>query len=266
MEPTTTPAHPNRSPILIGYYTMVRKEFIRIIRIWSQTLLPPIITTALYFAIFGAFIGSQVENIDGFPYIQFIVPGLVMMAIITSSYMNTVSTFYFAKWQRTIDEMFASPMPDWVIVAGYITGGVMRGIIVGVMVIGVSLFFTHLVVFDPFILILAAVLTSLLFSLAGLVNGIYAKSFDGISIVPTFVLTPLTYLGGIFYSIDQLPDFFRTLSLGNPILYMVNAFRYGFLGISDVPLSICFTVMYVLIAVLIIATMVLFKRGTGLKN
>jgi ABC-type polysaccharide/polyol phosphate export systems, permease component len=266
MEPAITAAHPNRFPATIGYYTMVRKEFIRIVRIWSQTLLPPIITTALYFAIFGAFIGSQVSAIQGFSYIQFIVPGIVMMAIITSAYMNTVSTFYFAKWQRTIDELFASPMPDWVIVAGFVTGGVLRGLIVGVMVIGVSLFFTHLVVFNALILILAAVLTSLLFSFGGLVNGIYAKSFDGISIVPTFVLTPLTYLGGVFYSIDQLPPFFRTLSLGNPILYMVNAFRYGFLGISDVPLSISFTVMTVFILVLVVATMVLFKRGTGLKN
>ncbi|KND51018.1 MAG: ABC-2 type transport system permease protein [Parcubacteria bacterium C7867-007] len=265
MEPTIAIAHPNRAPILIGYYTMIRKEFIRIIRIWSQTLLPPIITTALYFAIFGAFIGSQVDEIQGFSYMLFIVPGLVMMAIITSSYMNTVSTFYFAKWMHTIDELFASPMPDWVIIAGYVTGGVMRGLLVGILVIGVSLLFTKLVVFNIAIVILAAVLTSLLFSFAGLVNGMFAKSFDAINIVPTFVLTPLTYLGGIFYSIDQLPDFFRTLSLFNPILYMVNAFRYGFLGVSDVPLSTCFIVMYSIIAVLIVLTLFFFKRGTGLK-
>jgi ABC-2 type transport system permease protein len=256
----------DRHPITTGYYTMVRKEFIRIVRIWSQTLLPPIITTALYFAIFGAFIGSQVAKIQGFSYIQFIVPGLVMMAIITSSYTNTVSTFYFAKWQRTIDELFASPMPDWVVIAGFITGGVMRGVLVGILVVAVSLFFTHLVIFNALILILAAVLTSVLFSFAGLVNAIFAKTFDAISIVPTFVLTPLTYLGGVFYSINQLPPFFRTLSLGNPILYMVNAFRYGFLGISDVPLSLSFGVMWGLLVILIITSGVLFKHGTKLKN
>jgi ABC-2 type transport system permease protein len=266
---TPTPAltaHPHRFPVSIGYYTMVRKEFIRIVRIWSQTLLPPIITTALYFAIFGTFIGSQVASIHGFKYVQFIVPGLVMMAIITSSYMNTVSTFYFSKFLRTIDELFASPMPNWVVVAGFVTGGVMRGLLVGILVIGVSLFFTHLVIYNALVLIMAAILTSVLFSFAGLVNGIFAKSFDAVSIIPTFVLTPLTYLGGIFYSIDQLPPLFRTLSLGNPILYMVNAFRYGFLGITDVPLSICFGVMGGFILLFIILTLVLFKSGTGLKN
>ena len=255
-----------RNPALVGYFTMVRKDFIRIIRIWSQTLLPPIITTALYFAIFGAFIGSQISAINGFSYIQFIVPGLVMMAIITSSYMNTVSTFYFSKWQKTIQEQLVSPMPDWVVVLGFATGGVMRGIMVGALVVGVSLFFTHLVIFNVFIVISAAVLTSVLFSIAGLLNAVFAKSFDAISIVPTFVLTPLTYLGGIFYSIDQLPPFFRMLSLGNPILYMVNAFRYGFLGITDVPLTLSFGIMGGLIVVLMIITLVLFKKGTGLKS
>lgn len=255
-----------RNPIIVGYYTMVRKDFIRIMRIWSQTLLPPIITTALYFAIFGAFIGSQVANIHGFSYILFIVPGLVMMAIITSSYMNTVSTFYFAKWQKTIHEQMTAPMPDWVVILGFVTGGVMRGLLVGILVVIVSLFFTHLVIFNALIVIAAAVLTAVLFSFAGLVNAIFAKSFDAISIVPTFVLTPLTYLGGIFYSIDQLPPFFRTLSLANPILYMVNAFRFGFLGISDVPLGLSFGVMGGLIIVLVVISLLLFKSGTGTKS
>lgn len=256
----------DRHPITTGFYTMVRKDFIRIVRIWSQTLLPPIITTALYFAIFGTFIGSQVAKIHGFSYIEFIVPGLVMMAVITSSYTNTVSTFYFAKWQHTIDELFASPMPDWVIVAGFVSGGVIRGILVGILVVAVSLFFTHLVIFNALILIAAAILTSVLFSFAGLVNAIFAKNFDAISIVPTFVLTPLTYLGGVFYSINQLPPLFRTLSLANPILYMVNAFRYGFLGISDTPLAVSFGVMFGLLIILIVLTLVLFKRGSGLKS
>ncbi|MGE5541325.1 MAG: ABC transporter permease [Bacillota bacterium] len=255
-----------RSPILIGYYTMVRQDFVRIIRIWSQTLLPPVITMALYFAIFGTFIGSQVRAVDGFSYIQFIVPGLVMMSIITSAYMNTVSTFYFAKWQHFIDEQLVSPMPMWTLIAGYVTGGVIRGLLVGLLVLLTSLFFTHLVVFNFGVIFLAAFLTSLLFSLGGLVNGIFAKSFDAMSIVPTFVLTPLTYLGGVFYSVQQLPPFFRALSLANPILYMVNAFRYGFLGITDVPLSTCFMVLGGFVIVFFFLTLFLFIRGAGLKR
>jgi len=256
----------NRSPILIGYYTMVRKDFMRIIRIWSQTLLPPVITTSLYFAIFGTFIGSQVKAINGLSYIQFIVPGIVMMSIITSSYMNTVSTFYFSKWQRTIDEQLVSPMPMWTIIAGFVTGGLMRGGLVGILVIATSLFFTHLTVFNVAVIIGAALLTSLLFSFAGLTNGIFAKSFDAISIVPTFVLTPLTYLGGVFYSVNQLPPLFRMLSLGNPILYMVNAFRYGFLGVTDVSIAVCFAVMGGLVVFFFLLTLYLFIRGAGLKK
>lgn len=256
----------NRSPILIGYYTMVRKDFMRIVRIWSQTLLPPVITTSLYFAIFGTFIGSQVRAVGGVSYIAFIVPGIVMMSIITSAYMNTVSTFYFAKWQRTIDELLVSPMPLWTIIAGFVTGGLMRAGLVGVLVVATSLLFTHLVLFNVLVIFSAAFLTALLFALAGLVNGIFAKSFDAISIVPTFVLTPLTYLGGVFYSVNELPPFFRTLSLFNPILYMVNAFRYGFLGITDVPLALSFVVMGGLVVVFFGLTLFLFLRGAGLKK
>lgn len=255
-----------RSPILVGYYTMVRKDLVRILRIWSQTLLPPAVTMALYFAIFGTFIGSQVAAIDGFPYIQFIVPGLVMMAVITSSYMNTVSTLYFAKWMKVIHEIMVSPMPSWVVVAGYVSGGIIRGFIVATVVIAVSLFFTKLTLFSVGIIFAAAFLTAFLFSLLGLINAMYAKSFDAINIVPTFVLTPLTYLGGIFYSIDQLPEFFRVVSLFNPILYMVNAFRYGFLGISDVSLSLAFGVMGSLTVVAFIVVLYLFHTGKGLKT
>ena len=255
-----------RSPILVGYYTMVRKDFIRIVRIWSQTLLPPVITTSLYFAIFGTFIGSQIRAVSGVSYIAFIVPGIVMMSIITSAYMNTVSTFYFAKWQRHIDELLVSPMPLWTIIAGFVTGGLMRAGLVGVLVVATSLLFTHLVLFNVLVIFGAAFLTALLFALAGLVNGIFAKSFDSISIVPTFVLTPLTYLGGVFYSVNQLPPFFRTLSLFNPILYMVNAFRYGFLGITDVPLALSFAVMGGLVVIFFFLTLYLFLRGSGLKK
>ncbi len=254
------------SPALTGYYTMVRKELVRIVRIWSQTLLPPVITTALYFAIFGTFIGSQVAEIHGFSYIQFIVPGIVMMAIITSAYQNTVSTFYFSKFMRTIDALLVSPMPSWVVIAGFVSGGLIRASLVGILVVLVSLLFTHMVLFNIFVIFAAAFLTALLFSFAGLVNGVFAKSFDAIQIVPTFVLTPLIYLGGVFYSIDQLPAFFRTLSLFNPILYMVNAFRYGFLGVSDVSMVLAFSVMGGLTLALFGLTLFLFIRGVGVKS
>ena len=255
-----------RNAALVGYFTMVRKDLIRILRIWSQTLLPPIITMALYFTIFGTFIGSQLKPINGHTYIEFIVPGLVMMTIITSAYMNTVSTFYFAKFIKNIEELLVSPMPSWVIVAGFVTGGVMRAFIVGFLVILTSLFFTHLVIANIFVIFAAAFLTSLLFAFAGLVNGFFAKSFDAISIVPTFVLTPLTYLGGVFYSVSLLPEPFKTLSLFNPILYMVNAFRYGFLGFSDVNILLCFAVLLVLTVVFFSLTLWLFIRGAGFKS
>lgn len=255
-----------RAPILIGYLTMLRKEVVRIFRIWSQTLLPPVVTTTLYFAIFGTFIGSQVADIDGVKYVAFIMPGLVMMSVITSSYSNVVSTFFGAKMQRYLEELLVSPMPDWVIIAGFVSGGVVRSLIVGMLVLVVALFFTHITVVSIWIVLGAAILTAILFSLAGLINAIFAKSFDGINIVPTFVLTPLTYLGGVFYSIDRLPPFFRTLSLANPILYMVNAFRYGFLGITDVSVAASFEVMIGFTLALLILTLWLFKRGSGLKN
>lgn len=252
--------------IWISYYTMVRKEFIRMIRIWSQTLLPPVVTTSLYFVVFGSFIGQQLGLIEGFTYMQFIVPGLIMMSVITSSYMNTVSTFYFAKWQRNIDEVLVSPTPDWVVIAGFVSGGMMRGLLVGSLVLAVSLFFTHLVIYNIVVLLAAVILTSMALSLAGLLNGIFAKGFDGISIVPTFVLTPLTYLGGVFYSVEQFSPFWKTISMANPILYIVNAFRYGFLGISDVSLTVSFTLLASLVVVLLVTTLVLFKRGVGFKN
>jgi len=255
-----------KSPALVGYLTMVRKELVRIFRIWSQTLLPPVITMTLYFVIFGAFIGSQVARIDGFTYMQYIVPGLVMMSIITNAYQNPVSTFFFAKWQRTIDEMLVSPMPSWVVIAGFVTGGILRAFLTGALVIAVSLFFTHLTIVSVGILLGAAFLTSLIFALAGVINAIYAKGFDAISIVPNFVLTPLTYLGGVFYSIKLLPPVWAKVSLANPILYMVNAFRYGFLGVSDVRLVTCFAVMGGLTFALLLWALFLFKRGAGLKK
>lgn len=251
---------------LIAYYTMVRNDFMRIIRIWSQTLLPPIVTTSLYFIVFGTFIGSQLAPIHGLKYIQFIVPGLIMMSVITSSYMNTVSTFYFAKWTRTLDEILVSPMPEWLVILGFVSGGVMRGLMVGVLVGIVGLFFTHLAIQNIIVLLSALILTSVLFSLGGLINGAFAKSFDGISIVPTFVLTPLTYLGGIFYSIQQFPPFWQGVSLLNPILYMINAFRWGFFGVSDIAVTTCFAVLLGFIALFVGVLLWLFRRGIGVKN
>lgn len=255
-----------KSPSLVGYYTMVRKDFLQVIRIWAQTLLPPVVTMTLYFLIFGKFIGSQVASINGFTYIQFIVPGLIMMSIITSSYTNTVFKFYFAKWTHNIDEILVSPMPNWVVIAGFVSGGILRAFVVGVLVTVVSLFFTHLVVANFLVLFAAAFLTALLFSFAGIINAIYAKTMDGISIVPNFVLTPLTYLGGIFYSIALLPEPFHTLSLFNPILYMVNAFRYGFLGITDIPLVHCFAVIIISTLIIFLWTLYLFHKGANLKR
>lgn len=256
----------NMSPALVGFYTMLRKDIRRMFRIWTQTFLPPVVTTTLYYLIFGAFIGSQVAAIQGVSYMQFIVPGLVMMAVITSAYTNVVFTFYTAKWMHVLDEILVSPMPTWAVIAGFVSGGVVRALIVAVLVLIVSLFFTQLTIVSIGIVLAAMLLTAILFSLAGLLNGMFAKSFDAISIIPTFVLTPLTYLGGVFYSIDQLPEFFRIVSLANPILYMVNAFRYGFLGISDVPVGLSFAVMGGFIVVLLAIVSWLFHKGSGMKN
>lgn len=252
--------------IWISYMTMMRKELVRIIRIWSQTLLPPVITTSLYFIVFGTFIGSQLADIHGYSYIQFIVPGLIMMSVITSSFMNTVSTFYFAKWTKNLEELLVSPTPDWVVILGFVSGGVLRGLLVGVLVTIVSLFFTHLTISSIAVLVSAVVLTSILFSLGGLINGVFAKGFDGISIVPTFVLTPLTYLGGIFYSVEMLPEFWQKVSLFNPILYMVNAFRYGFLGVSDIPVAQCFMVLGACMIIFVGTLVYLFRQGIGVRS
>lgn len=256
----------NTERILVAYFTMIRKETLRIFRIWSQTLLPPVVTTGLYFAIFGAFIGSQVAPIEGYSYMQFIMPGLVMMTLITSAYMHVVTGFYIAKFMKSLEEILVSPMPWWAVVGGYVSGGIIRATVVSVMVIIVSLFFTHLAVANIFVLVAAAFLTSLIFSLGGLINGMFAKSFDAMTIIPTFVLTPLTYLGGVFYSIELLPPLFQTLSLFNPILYMVNAFRYGFLGVSDVSLTTSFAVMIGFAVVLIAVVAYLFKKGIGFRQ
>ncbi len=250
----------------VAFYTILIKEVLRFTRIWIQTILPPAITTGLYFVIFGGLIGPRIGAMEGFSYIEFIVPGLILMAIITNSYANTVSSFYLAKFSRSIEEMLVSPLPNYVILLGYLGGGVARGLAVGVAVAGVSLFFTHFNVHDPWVIVGVATLTSSLFSLAGFINAIYAQSFDDISIVPTFVLTPLTYLGGIFYSISLLPEFWQKVSHLNPILYMVNAFRYGLLGVSDIDLRLSFAIIVAFNVALFGTSLWLLRRGVGIRH
>ncbi|OGI19164.1 MAG: ABC transporter permease [Candidatus Moranbacteria bacterium RIFCSPLOWO2_02_FULL_48_19] len=250
----------------VAYMTIVRKESVRFLRIWPQTLLPSVVTTTLYYVVFGTFIGSQIKGFGDFSYIQFIVPGLVMMAVITNSFANVASSFFGSKFQKSIEELLVSPIKPFLVVAGYVTGGVFRGLLTGVLVLGVSLFFTHLTIHNWFLTVAFIFLTSLLFALAGLLNGIYAKDFDGVSIIPTFVLTPLTYLGGVFYSISALPPIWQTVSVWNPILYMVNGFRYGFLGVSDVSVPFSLFILIGLSAVLIFANIYLFKTGRGLRT
>ena len=250
----------------IAFKTIVIKEFLRFIRIWKQTVLPPMITTGLYFIIFGNLIGERIGDMDGYRYIDFIVPGLILMAVITQSYANTVSSFFMAKFQRNIEEMMVSPTPNYIIILGYTGGGIARGLVVGIAVTGVSMLFTRLNIHNLAVLVSIVILTATLFSLAGIINAVYAKTFDDISIIPTFILTPLTYLGGIFYSISLLPEIWQTLSLGNPILYMINAFRYGFIGVSDIRLAISYSIIMVFIALLYTFCLRLLNRGVGIRS
>lgn len=250
----------------IAYMTLSRKEVVRIIRIWTQTLIPPVITMSLYFIIFGSLIGSRVGDMGGFDYMQFIVPGIIMMAVITSSYSNVASSFFGAKFQKNIDELLVSPVPSWIIIAGYISGGIFRGLGVGVLVTIVSLFFSKIVIHNLFLICLSVFLTSVLFSLAGLLNGIFARKFDDVGIVPTFVLTPLTYLGGVFYSISLLPSLWQNISLFNPILYMVNVFRYGFLGVSDINVIYALSIIIGFIVVFYSIAIYFLKKGYGMRT
>lgn len=256
----------NAKELLTAYLTIVRKEAIRYLRVWSQTLLPPVVTMSLYFVIFGQFIGSQIDPINGFTYMEFIVPGLIMMSVITSSFMHTVSSFYFAKFQKTIEEIMVSPTPYPVVIAGYVSGGVLRGMTIAGLVMFVASFFTQVTIAHLGSMLLFALLTSILFSLVGLINAVYANSFDGISLIPNFVLTPLTYLGGVFYSVSMLPPFWQSVSHWNPILYMVNGFRYGFLGISDVNVGLALSMIVFLMGGLFIFVWYLFKTGRGLRS
>jgi ABC-2 type transport system permease protein len=250
----------------IALSTIVHREVRRFLRIWMQTLLPPAITMTLYFIIFGNLIGSRIGEMGGYDYMEFIVPGLIMMSVITNSYGNVVSSFYGTKFQRHIEEMMVAPVPPSVILIGFVLGGVGRGLAVGVIVTCLSLFFTELQIHNLAVVVTVVLLTAVLFSLGGFINAIYANSFDDIAIVPTFVLTPLTYLGGVFYSISLLPEFWQGVSQINPILYMVNTFRYGILGVSDIDVSLAFTIILIFIAVLYSFALYLLKTGKGIRH
>ncbi len=250
----------------IALSSILNKETNRFMRIWVQTLVPPAITMTLYFIIFGNLIGSQIGKMKGFSYMEFIVPGLIMMSVITNSYANVASSFFSAKFQRNVEELLVAPVPNYIIVLGFVGGGVARGMLVGVIVTLLSLFFVDIQIHHLLVIISTVMLTATLFSLGGLINAVYAKTFDDISIVPTFILTPLTYLGGVFYSLSLLPPFWQGLSNLNPIVYMVNAFRYGFLGHSDVNMVVAYAVMLSFIALLFAIAMHLISKGTGLRS
>jgi ABC-2 type transport system permease protein len=254
------------SLLWVGYKTIVRKEITRILRIWGQTIVPPAITMTLYFIIFGELIGRRIGEMGGFTYMQFIVPGLVIMSVITNSYGNMVSSFFGAKFGKHIEELLISPLPNWIILAGYVTGALTRGMMVGAVVMVVSLFFTRIEVQHPMVMFTILLLTATVFALAGMVNAIFAQKFDDIAIIPTFVLAPLTYLGGVFYSIALLPEFWQRVSVANPILYMVNGFRYGMLGVSDVSLVMSYSVILIAGAVLFSLCLYLLNKGTGLRT
>ena len=256
----------NVSLNLIAMKTIVRKEMVRVLRIWIQTIVPPAITMTLYFIIFGNLIGRRIGTMDGFDYMQYIAPGLIMMSVITNSYGNVVSSFFGAKFGRHLEEMLVSPMSNAAIILGHVAGGVLRGVLVGLLVTIIALFFTKLEVRHPFVTISIVLLSSAVFALAGFINAVFAKKFDDISIIPTFVLTPLTYLGGVFYSISLLPDFWQKVSLVNPILYMVNAFRYGILGTSDISIGTAYAILIGFVVLLFMGCQQLMRRGVGIRE
>ncbi len=251
---------------LIAFKTICHGEIIRFTRIWIQTILPPVITMSLYFIIFGQLIGPRIGTMDGFKYMQYIAPGLIMLSVITNSYLNVVSSFYGSRFQRNIEELLVSPTPNILILLGYVTGGIFRGLLVGAVVTAIALFFTDLTLAHPGITLLTVFSSSLLFSLAGFTNALFARKFDDITIIPTFVLTPLTYLGGVFYSISLLPEIWQKISLLNPILYMVNTFRYGILGITDINISLAFAIIFAFIIGLFVINLSLLNKGVGIRK
>jgi len=255
-----------KKEFLIAYQTIVRKEFVRFARIWIQTILPSVITIFLYITIFGNFIGDRIGVISDFNYIDYIIPGLVIMPIISNSYMNVVGSFYSSRFQKSHEEMMVSPVPDYIILLGYVSGGVIRAFVVGIAVFFVTTIFTDIPVYNMWLVILITFLTSFLFSTAGFINAVYAKSFDDINIVTTFVLTPLTYLGGTFYSIDALPQVWQDISVFNPIAYIISSYRFAFLGLEETSLALSLSIVVVLIIILFFVALMILSRGIGIKN
>jgi ABC-2 type transport system permease protein len=266
MSTTTQPDVNLARTDVVGFNTIVIREFHRIIRIWAQTIVPPAITATLYFIIFGSLIGRRIGDMGGYTYIQYIAPGLIMMSVITNSYGNVVSSFFGAKFGKHIEELLVSPLPNWLIVGGYMMGGILRGIIVGAVVTIITLIFTKLHIHNLLVVISAVLLSSIVFALAGMINAVFAKNFDQITFIPTFVLTPLTYLGGVFYTIKLLPEWAQHISHANPILYMVNAFRYGFLGVSDVDVRLAYSIMIGAAVALYVTCVWLLQRGVGTRE
>lgn len=250
----------------VAFTTILRKEIRRFTRIWQQTILPPMITMTLYLLIFGNLIGPRIGEMGGQRYMDYIAPGIIMMAVITNSYSNVVSSFFSARFQKFVEEMLVSPTPMYLILLGYVGGGVARGLLVGIAVSAVTFVLTDLRIENALVTVTVVVLTSVLFSLAGFINAIFAKNFDDIAIIPTFVLTPLTYLGGVFYSIHLLPEFWQKMSMLNPILYMVNAFRYGISGVSDIGIETAFVIICIFIVVLYLSCLTLLNRGYGIRS
>ena len=258
---------PRRKEILNSLITLSTKEVRRFLRIWVQTLVPPAVTMSLYFIIFGSLIGPRIGTMDGLDYIQFMIPGLIMMSVITNSYANVTSSFYSVKFQRSVEELLVSPMPNWAILLGFIIGGVARGTLIGFIVFCVSLFFyPSFEVVNPGLTLLVLFLTSILFSLMGFVNAVFADSFDAISVIPTFILTPLIYLGGVFYSINILPEMWRNISMANPMLYVVNTFREGMLGISDVSIPFSLGMIFAFIGLFTGLCLYLLNKGIGIRQ
>ncbi len=255
----------NGKQMWAAYMTIVRKEFLRLFRVWVQTLLPPAVTTILYFLVFGKFIGAQVASINGVSYMSFIIPGVIMISVVTQSFMHSAFGYYIAKFQRSIEEIQVSPTPYWIMITGYVTGGMLRGLVTGAILLVISLFFTPLHIHSFFHVVAFAFLTSIVFSLAGLINAIFAKDFDSISLFPTFILTPLTYLAGTFYSLSMLPQMWRDLSVWNPLLYMINGFRYGLIGMTDVSISVAYIILLALAAGLSVTVWYLFYSGRGVR-
>lgn len=250
----------------VAFNTILHKEVRRFMRIWVQTLLPPAITMTLYFVIFGQLIGKRVGPMAGVDYMAFIVPGLIMMSVITSAYSNVSSSFFSNKFQHSVEELMVAPVHPLTLLFGYVAGGMARGIGVGFIVTLVSMYFTAFSIHNLWLMLLVVILAAAVFALGGFINALLATKFDDVAIVPTFFIAPLTYLGGVFYSISLLPEFWQKVSLFNPILHLVNTFRYAILGISDINVANALLMLLAFVVGLTLCSLWLLGKGTGLRK